>query len=96
MDLHNLEQQRDAYSGRIGKLAIQIALIFALPAGVALALFKWMQIPVLYTLPVAFIASWVMVISLYRRVDRKVRDLENKIINLKKQEEVQSSDTDEH
>lgn len=86
MKLKELEQQRDAYAGRIAKLAIQIALIFGVPAALAIGLSRWFEVKIMYLLPVAFIISWIMVITLYRKVDRKVRELEQQISELKKEE----------
>lgn len=93
MELHELEKKRDAYAGKIAQLAIQIALIFAIPAAVALLLKYLFEVPIVYTLPVAFILSWVLVIRLYKKVDRAVRDLEEQIRERKREESSDADDT---
>ena len=86
MELHELEKERDAYSGRITHLAIHIALIFAIPAGVSVLLKYFLETPVVYTLPIAFVLSWILVIRLYRKIDKKVRSLETQIRDHKEKE----------
>jgi len=93
MNLHELEKKRDAYAGRIAYLAIQIALIFGLPAATALLLQYFFEVPIVYALPVAFILSWVLVIRLYRSVDRKVRHLEEQIREHKNKESLDADET---
>ena len=92
MNLQELEKKRDAYSSKIASLAIQIALIFAIPAGIAVLAYYFLEIRIVYTLPIAFILSWVLVIRLYQKVDKKVRTLEAQIRELKQKE---TSDADD-
>lgn len=93
MELHELEKKRDAYAGRIAHLAIHIALIFAIPAGIALLLKYFFEVSIAYTLPVAFVLSWILVIRLYRKIDKTVRTLEEQIRERKKEESLDASDT---
>ena len=87
MNLQELEKERDAYAGRIGKLAIHIALIFAIPVVLAIGIGRLLDVSLVYTIPFAVVISWVLVIRMYRKVDAKVRGLEEKIRDIKKEEQ---------
>ena len=87
MDLEKLLKQREAYSGKILKLGIQIAGIFLVPVVIISVIHKIFEIPFMYLFPVAFILSWVGVAILYRRYDREIRDIEHKIRELRLLEE---------
>jgi uncharacterized membrane protein YhdT len=86
MELHELKKKRDAYAGKIAQLAITIAIIFALPAGLAIGLSYWFSFSVMYALLPACVISWVLVILIYRKVDREVRELEMNIAQLQHEE----------
>jgi hypothetical protein len=86
MNLDDLERQRDAYASKIGKLALYIAVIFAVPAVIAIAIGRYADISLAYLLPIAFVISWILVAQLYRRIDKKVRELESRIRELKREE----------
>lgn len=87
MDIQELEKERDAYAQKIGKLALYIALIFAIPVIIAILITRYFDIAIWWTLGASFIVSWFFVIRFYRKVDRKVRTLEEKIRTLKQAEE---------
>lgn len=93
MKLHELEKKRDEYTGKIVQLAIHIALIFAIPAALALLLKYLLEVPIMYTLPVAIILSWILVIRLYKKTERAVRSLEEQIRDRKKEVSSDSDDT---
>ena len=86
MELQDLEKKRDAYAGKITRLALHIAIIFAVPIAIAIGLHTWLNISYLILFPVAFIASWTAVTFLYRKIDKEVRELEARISELKKEE----------
>lgn len=86
MELHELEKERDAYSGKIAQLAIHIAVIFALPALIAIGLSHWFSFSLMFSLAPAFVISWTLIVMLYRRVDKKVRQLEENISRLRSEE----------
>lgn len=96
-----MEQQRDAYASKILPLGIKIAVIFLIPAAIAVLLNKFLNVPIRYTLPVAFLLSWYGVIMIYRKTSREVRALDQKIkelrnqdVRMKTEEDVSSSGTD--
>ena len=94
MELEKLIKKRDAYAGKILKLGIIIAVIFILPAIIALLLTKYFNISYAYTLGGAFIVSWTGVVFLYRKIYREVKILETQIRDLNnKQGQIQKKDT---
>ncbi len=92
MDLRELEKERDKYASRVPKLALYVAVIFAAPAAIALLLFKFLDIPIVFTLPFAFINSWGLVIRLYKKVDREAQALDKQIAEAKQREQDQAAD----
>lgn len=86
MTLQELEKERNAYASQITNLAIKIAVIFVVPVLLAIGVSRLFDVSLVYTMPIAFIISWVLVIRMYRKVDKKVRELEEKIRALKEEE----------
>lgn len=84
-ELQKLEKEREMLAGKIVRLAIHIALIFAVPVALALGIHFGFGIRLVYVLPVAVIISWVLVIRLYRKTDQKMRYLDQRIMELKKE-----------
>lgn len=93
MELEKLIQQRDAYAGRIIKLAIIIAILFLVPAAIAMLVHYYMDISYMYLFPLAFIISWTGVILLYRKISKEVRALDARIKELRAQEANSSSES---
>lgn len=89
MELETLLKQRDAYAGKILKLGILIAVIFLLPAVIAIFVTKYFNVSYVYTLGIAFIVSWTGVVFLYRNIAQRVKKLETRINEL----QVQKKDT---
>ena len=83
MELEKLIQKRDAYAGKILKLGILIAVIFLLPAVIAIVLSRSFDLSYVYTLGGAVIVSWTSVILLYRKIHHEVKALENQIKELR-------------
>lgn len=83
-ELEQLEKKRDLLAFRVVKLMIHIALIFAIPAAIAIAIHYFFDIRFRFLFPVAFILSWILVIRLYRKTDRQMRELDQRIMKLKR------------
>lgn len=88
MELEKLIKKRDAYAGKIVRMAIYIALIFIIPVGIALGVYFLFDIPLVYTFPVAFISSWIWVILVYKKVSKEARLLDAQIKELKDKESI--------
>ncbi len=86
MELEKLIKKRDAYAGKILHLGIQIAAIFLVPIVLAIVIHWYLDISYFYLFPLAFIISWTGVIILYRKISKEVRELDNKIKELREQE----------
>jgi hypothetical protein len=67
-------------------LGIQIAVIFLVPALLALLAYKVFGISFMYVFPLAFIISWTGVILLYKKISKEVRALDARIKELRVQE----------
>ncbi len=79
MELETLEKKRDAYAGKMVHLMIYIGLIFLIPALIAI-LIAWLIGVSSFTLfPVAFVLSWTLVVLLYRKYNREVKELDRQI-----------------
>jgi archaellum biogenesis protein FlaJ (TadC family) len=88
MKLEELEKKRDAYAGKIIKLAIVIAAIFIVPILAITGISHFAGIKFMHLFPVAFITSWTFVVLLYRKVSREVNDLNRQIKDIKDKETV--------
>lgn len=86
MELEKLVKQRDAYAGKILPLMIKIAVLFLVPAAIAVAITKIWNINFIYLFPAAFILSWSGVIYLYRKMSGEVRALDARIKELRNQD----------
>lgn len=83
MKLGELIRQRDAYGGKILKLVIQVAGIFLLPILIIYGITLVTDIKFIYLFPVAFIVSWLSIFFLYRKIFRKLKELDNRIRELR-------------
>lgn len=86
MELEKLIKQRDAYGGQIINLAIKIAILFLVPAVLAILANQYVGISYIYVFPLAFIISWTGVILLYKKISKEVRALDVRIKELRAQE----------
>jgi Flp pilus assembly protein TadB len=84
-ELKKLEQERDALAGKIVRLALVIAAIFGVPVLVILGIRELTGVRFIHLFPFAFVASWIMVIRLYTKTDKKMRSLEARIQELKQE-----------
>ncbi len=83
MKLRELEKKRDNYASEVVKMAIQVAVTFAIPAIIAVVLYKYVNVPIVISLPLAFIVSWALVVRLYKKVDREAKELDKQIADAK-------------
>jgi predicted tellurium resistance membrane protein TerC len=93
MELEDLIKKRDAYAGKILKLGITIAIIFLVPALIAILLKHYFAISYVYSLTFAFIISWTGVIFLYRKINKEVKALEMQIKELREKQGQTQKDT---
>jgi len=68
MELEKLIKQRDSYAGKILGLAIRIAVLFLVPAVLAILANTFLGAPLRYVFPLAFIISWTGVVLLYKKI----------------------------
>jgi uncharacterized membrane protein (DUF485 family) len=89
-DKKSIYKEREAYRQRAFLMMLEIAVIIALPAFVALFLGKYLDgnnqnsnffTPIL--LLVSFILSWVIIIRKYIVFSRKVKEIDRKIKEIK-------------
>lgn len=86
-ELETLIKERDAYAGKILKLGILIAIIFLIPAALAILVTRVSGVSYVITLGVAVLTSWVLVGVVYTRTSRKVQSLEKRIKALRDSKE---------
>lgn len=85
-EIKALESEREKHITRIFWILIEIAFIFGIPATVAVILIKVLGGNTIYiALPVAFIISWIILIFHYRKLNRELKNLDKKILELKRQ-----------
>lgn len=87
MELDKLLKERDAYAGKIFKLGIIIAVIFLFPAIIAIVLSKFFGISQILLFGIAFVVSWSSVFFLYKKINKQVTELDQRIAQLRKQED---------
>lgn len=83
--LESLIAEREKYVTRIFWFALEIALIFLLPALAAIFIYKLVapQNSSWHVLPVAFVLSWGIVITRYIRLHKKLSGLDAQIKTLR-------------
>ena len=89
--LENLKEQKENYRSRAFKMMLEIGLIIALPAIVAFFAGKYFDARsvenaktyTLLLLGLAFILSWTIIIYKYVQFDKKVKEIDRKIRELK-------------
>ena len=82
----SLEKERERYITRLFWFALEIALIFLLPAViVSLAVIKIFSKDVVwYVLPFTFLFSWAVVIFRWMKLHKILKKLDSEIIDLKR------------
>ena len=82
-ELESLKKQKDYWINRIFWLGVEIAIIFAIPAGLGVWLIKSLESPSqpvkVLVMVSAFILSWVIVIYRYQQITKQVKNIEDKI-----------------
>lgn len=82
----SLENERERYITRLFWFALEIALIFLLPALLVSFIVTeiWSKKVVWYALPVTFILSWVIVIWRWMKLSKILKKLDQDILELKR------------
>ena len=92
MEIEELEKKRDEAMTGFFWLGLQIAVIFAIPAITAAIVSKKIALQTGFKgattigLGISFIISWIIVIYIYRKKAKKMKEIEDKIRTLRKQE----------
>jgi|GEM_PF-1039929 membrane protein YdbS with pleckstrin-like domain len=83
--LESLTAERERYVTRIFWFALEIALIFLLPALAAIFIYKAVapENSSWHVLPIAFVVSWVIVIKRYMTLHKKLSGLDADIKAMK-------------
>lgn len=99
-DKKSIYQEREKYRQKAFLMMLEIGMIIALPAFVALFLGKYLdeknQFGSTYTailLFISFILSWVIIIMKYLKFDKKVKEIDKKIKEIKEEENVDNSNS---
>ena len=93
-ELEKLKDSKEIYRNKAFSMMLEIGVIIAIPAVVAFFVGKHFdgqtsgndKIYTLISLGVAFVLSWTIIIYKYIRFDKKVKAIDKKIRDLKKQE----------
>lgn len=87
-ELDTLVAERESHVTRIFWLGLEIALIFLLPAlaVVYIAGNIWSKQVVWYLLPFSFALSWVIVFVRYRKLSKKLSELDRRIKELRQRQ----------
>lgn len=97
MDIKTLQQERDKHTTGFFWLGLQIAVIFGLPAGIAVFVGKKLNLQFdtnIWTtifLAAAFVISWVIVGIMYNKKSKILNKIESQIRELRKIEEESKS-----
>ena len=84
--LQTLEKERGRYTTRVFALGIEIAIIFLIPALIALALIKFWNIEnKLIPFVVSFLFSWIVFIFRWYEIHKKMVALDEKIKQARKE-----------
>ena len=93
-ELKELNDKKEIYRNKAFSMMLEIGVIIAIPAIVAFFVGKHFdgrasendQVYTLIALGIAFILSWTIIIYKYIRFDKRVKAIDKKIRDLKKQE----------
>lgn len=86
-EIIRMEKEREGYITKLFWFALEIALIFLVPALIAvfISLEFWGKKAVWYALPFTFVLSWVIVVIRWRKINKILTKLDKDILELKKQ-----------
>jgi len=92
-DIDNL---RENYRAKVFRMMLHIALIFAIPAGLAVWLGNMLDQKYstdgntwhLVLLAIAFVSSWIIVARLYIKLNKEAKDIEAKAREVKERESI--------
>lgn len=89
-DLIRLQNEREGYITKLFWFALEIALIFLIPALVTVFLLMefFSKKAAIYSLPFTFVFSWVIIIIRWKKINKVLTQLDKDISELKKQKNV--------
>lgn len=89
-ELEQLRAERQSYISKTFILVLEMLAIFAVPATFAyFAGVIWGPLWWKILLPVAFIISWIIVIRIYIRINKKLSDIDRRVEELQGKMKVQ-------
>jgi hypothetical protein len=86
-DIANLVKERERYITKLFWFALEIAIIFLVPALIAvfISLEYFTRKAAIYSLPFMFVFSWLIVILRWRKINKVLTKLDKDIVALKRQ-----------
>lgn len=89
-DLIRLQNEREGHITKLFWFALEIALIFLIPALVTVFLLMefFSKKAAIYSLPFTFVFSWVIIIIRWKKINKILTGLDKQISDLKKQKNV--------
>ncbi len=92
-DKNSIYQEREKYRQKAFFMMLEVGLILAIPAFAALFLGKYLDrnsdganTYKIILLSISFVLSWVIIIGKYLKLDKKVKEIDRKIRELKEKE----------
>jgi hypothetical protein len=87
-DLIRLQNERESYITKLFWFALEIALIFLVPALITVFLLMefFSKKAAIYSLPFTFVFSWVIIIIRWKKINKVLTGLDKQISELKKQQ----------
>lgn len=82
-----LQKEREKHITKLFWFALEIALIFLIPAlsAIFISLEYFTKKVAIFTLPFTFILSWIIVFIRWKKINKILTDLDKNILELKKQ-----------
>jgi Na+-driven multidrug efflux pump len=83
-ELESLLSEKEKLITKFFWFMVEIALVFAIPAGIVLGISFYVEERVeFYLLPISFVTSWIIVLIRFSKLNKKMKKLDSDISNLK-------------